>query len=137
MISKEKLQDFSPKFVAVGCKLEYDGKILLLRRNKLGTGYQQWGSCGGKVDDEENPEDAIAREIFEEASIKIDKKRLIHIGRYYVSYPEYDFVYHVYKYVLESEPTIILNPREHSEHKWLTPSEALKQDLMKDEDFCK
>ncbi len=50
-----------------------DNKILLqLRDNKPGISYPGfWGLIGGHIDDNENPIDAIKREVMEEINYKI------------------------------------------------------------------
>jgi 8-oxo-dGTP pyrophosphatase MutT (NUDIX family) len=135
MISDKPLENFRPKFDAVGCKLEYDGKILLLQRNRKGTGYQQWSSCVGKIEPNEEKEDAVVREVREETSLIIDKNNLKYIGKYYMRYKEFDFIFYLYQYTLTSEPKVKINS-EHSAYKWLTLQDALKEDVVEDEAFC-
>ncbi len=71
-----------------------DGKILLGRRKKNGFGQGKWLGFGGKVEDGETIEQAMARECEEEANIKVTKaeKRGV-LTFYYVDDPEMEVHY--------------------------------------------
>ena len=69
MISKHKLDNFNPKFLVVGCFIEHDGKILLVKRHKAKESGDKWSCPSGKVDSGETEIEAIIREVFEETGI--------------------------------------------------------------------
>ena len=53
-------------FTATGIVFNSDNKILMVHHNKL----QVWLPPGGHIDDNELPDDAVIREIFEETGVK-------------------------------------------------------------------
>ncbi|MCI4645847.1 MAG: (deoxy)nucleoside triphosphate pyrophosphohydrolase [Hyphomonadaceae bacterium] len=55
------------------------GEILLAQRPKGKTLEGLWEFPGGKVDPQETPEMALARELYEELAIMVDPKALIPI----------------------------------------------------------
>jgi 8-oxo-dGTP pyrophosphatase MutT (NUDIX family) len=62
------------------------GEVLLARRR----GRQEWVLAGSRVEEEEAPWDAVAREVREETGLEIDDTRLVGV---YVKPPERDFVF--------------------------------------------
>jgi len=138
MISDKELPDFNPEIRVAGCIIEHDGEILLIRRASGKHQNNKWSVPGGKIDKGETEVDAAMRETFEETGIVIDAKKLDFIEKSYVRFTDFDFTYTFYRCVLESKekPKIILSTSEHSEYKWISPEDALKEDLMQDEDYC-
>jgi 8-oxo-dGTP pyrophosphatase MutT (NUDIX family) len=138
MISDEKFPGFNPQIHVAGCLIEHDGKILLIKRANGKYQQAKWSSPGGKLDKEETEIDAVVRETFEETGLMLDPKKLIFIERSYVRFTNFDFIYTFFRYVLDSKekPKIILSEKEHIAYKWMTPKDALKEDLMQDKDYC-
>jgi len=138
MISKHKLDNFNPKFTVVGCFIDHNGEILLIKRHKDKPQGNTWATPSGKVDPEETEIQAMIREVFEETGLKLDSKKLIFIEKSYVRFPTFDFTYIFYRYILDSKdrPKIILNDTEDTAYKWLTPKDALKEDYIEDLDYC-
>jgi len=138
MISKHKPDNFNPKFTVVGCFIEHNKEILLIKRHKSKDNGDKWAGPSGKVDPEETEIEAMVREVFEETGLHIDPKKLIFIEHSYVRFATFDFVYIFYKYILESKekPKIVLSEKEHTAYQWITPKDALKIDIMQDEDYC-
>lgn len=123
---------FSPRFHATGVYLEHDGRILLLHRHPAKPEGGTWCVAGGKVDAGETPEAAARRETREETGVELEG--LIAIGAFYVRYPTYDFVYHVFRAPMAREPVLRIKPDEHTGAQWVTPKEALAYRLIEDED---
>ncbi len=65
--------DYIPVTAAI---IEKDGEILIARRKHPFMGYH-WEFPGGKLEDGENLEDCLKREIMEELGIKIAVGRLV------------------------------------------------------------
>jgi 8-oxo-dGTP pyrophosphatase MutT (NUDIX family) len=76
----------------------------------------------------------MRREIGEETGIITTELGLLHVSEMYVRYPEFDFIFHVFKLNFTEKPQTRVSLREHKEHRWVTPCEALNLELMRDED---
>ncbi len=59
------------------CHIEKDGKYLMLHRTKKKNDLNQdkWVAIGGKLEDKESPEEANAREVFEETGLTLNSCR--------------------------------------------------------------
>ena len=55
-------------FTATGIVFNSENKILMVHHNKL----QVWLPPGGHIDENELPDDAVIREIFEETGVKVE-----------------------------------------------------------------
>lgn len=53
----------------------HDGKTLVMHRNKHGSQY--FTLVGGRADDNETPEQTLAREVLEETGLKVTKSRFV------------------------------------------------------------
>lgn len=128
--------NFRPRFNVVSCYVEHNGKILLLFRNSNKSEGNRWGVPAGKIHLGESEQEAMVREIKEETGLEILPEKLDYFNKVYVRYPDYDFVYHIFFLKLDSEPIIKINPREHKEHAWVMPQDALNMKLVPDLDGC-
>ncbi len=127
---------FDPVFEVVSCYVEYDGRILLLYRNKEKSEGNKWGVPAGKIDAGENEYEAIIREIREETGLEIISMQAEYFKKVFVKYPAYDFVYHMFRVELKSKQDILINLREHQAFRWVVPQEALTMNLVTDLDEC-
>ena len=59
------------------CHIEKDGKYLMLHRVKKQNdlNHDKWVAVGGKFEDKESPEEANAREVFEETGLTLKNVR--------------------------------------------------------------
>lgn len=137
MIFLKRPDSFVSHLDAVSCFLEVDGYILLLlRQNFLRVEPGKWGVPAGKVEKGETKEEAMVREFFEETGNNMHPNRFRFISTLYVEYPHANFNYHMYRLKMARRPRIVINPHEHRDFLWATPSLALRKNLMQDEDFC-
>lgn len=132
MIYEIEPEDFNSTCEVGGCFVECEGEILLLHRqdNKPEGGTR--GEPAGKVDEGESINEAILREVFEETGLKIISSK--YHKKYFVRYPEYDFVFHNFHYPLKIQEPITIDLKEHKNFKWMTPLEALRFHLIMDAD---
>jgi len=65
---------FRPESEGVKCIIENEGYILLIRNT---YGHKQWTFPGGHIEKNENPEEAVIREVKEEIGIQIEDLRLL------------------------------------------------------------
>tara|TARA_Y100000590_G_scaffold422271_1_gene526800 strand:+ start:251 stop:646 length:396 start_codon:yes stop_codon:yes gene_type:complete len=72
-------------FVVAGILIGRDKSILLAQRSAEKSFPLQWEFPGGKIEEGENSESALRRELFEELNIEVDKMKL------------FDSVVHEYK----------------------------------------
>jgi 8-oxo-dGTP diphosphatase len=136
MISTKKPSGFNPRYNVVSCFLERDDKILLVLRLPNKSEGGKWGVPAGKIDPGETPLEAIIREIKEETAITIASQQVKFFKTYYVRYPEYDFVYHVFHAQLPSNQEARIKTDEHQAHRWTTPQDALEMLLVTHLDDC-
>lgn len=98
--------------------------ILAGKRTKTGYGQGQWALFGGKPDEGESPEVAVARETEEEAGVYTDPKK--YLETFDDSFGER---WHVTFFVSEFEGTPKLNKKEHSEFIYITPDNIDELDI--------
>lgn len=135
----EKPDNFNPKAAIVGCcYLHYQDKILLLHRQDSKAEGNHWGIPGGKLNNNEPLIDAIIREVFEETGFRLDKEKVHYIGMLYIKVPNFDFEYHMidYREPIHNPGEVKINFKEHKGFTWVRPEDALKMDLITDEDTC-
>jgi len=136
MIFDQPPPQFNPTTFGAGCFLTFNGKMLLLLRQDYKPQGNTWGQPAGKIEKNEQPLDAIIRELFEETGISADKTQMKHCKTFYVSYPEYDFIYHTFSLDLEEEPNIIIEEKSHKEFGWFGKDEIFSLALMPELDRC-
>jgi len=95
-----------------------------------------WGVPAGKRKDGETLEGALRREVEEETGYTIQPSEREYFRGVYIRYPTYDFLYHMYRASLKKRPQIVINPNEHKSFRWVSPREALKENLIQDLDVC-
>ncbi len=136
MITLTEPKGFCPKFEVVGCFVEYNGKILLLHRQDTKPQGNTWGVPAGKLERGESVTIGICRELMEELQLQATPEYIEQSNRVYVTHHGYSFIYHICRYKLTQEPSIILNEIEHKNFRWVTPDEALALNLIDDEAPC-
>ncbi|MCH5282631.1 MAG: NUDIX domain-containing protein [Treponema sp.] len=107
---------------SVACIAIKDGKILIAHRNPTGQMGGRWEFPGGKVDEGENCEQAIAREMREEFGVKAEACEKICEGEFFHNGKKNTL--HAYEISLEHDG--ITRPfalTEHTEYKWVTIDE--------------
>ncbi len=131
----EEVADFNPIFEVGGCFVEVDGKILLLERQSHKPQGDTWGVPAGKLDGERDAE--TLRELAEETGLELTKADLSHVETIKVRFPDYDFIYHIFKTKLDRKPEVRINPAEHKNSIWEQPLRApVMLSLMPDLDWC-
>ncbi len=136
MVYKTTPKNFKPRFEIVSCYVECGGKILLLHRHKEKSQGGKWGVPAGKTEEGEHVAEAMIREVREETGLAIKPPQLEYLEKVFVRYPDYDFIYHMFRTKLEAEHPVVLNPKEHQAFQWTTPREALKMNLVDGTDAC-
>ena len=64
--------------LATLCYVKYNGKTLMVHRNKKANDIHEgkWNGLGGKFETGETPEECVLREIFEESGLSIQNPKL-------------------------------------------------------------
>ncbi len=134
MLYREQPENFTPKFEVVSCFVEYKDEILLLLRQDHKPEPNTYGMPAGKVDPGETIRKAMKREGDQET--KINLRGAKYIDKRYVRYPDYDFVYHMFKKTFKEKPPVTINNEEHKAYTRKDRKEALELDLIRDLDEC-
>ena len=116
--------------VGTGAIIVKDQKILLgLRGPKARDQYYKWELLGGLVQFEETPEEAIKREVLEEAGINIEPIDIVGTNVRYSEDKTEEWVGLTYlcKYI-DGQPKVTEFDRV-IDHKWLSLEECLAMEL--------
>jgi 8-oxo-dGTP diphosphatase len=120
--------DFIPRLEVSASYCEYQGRILLLKRQMNKAEGLKWGVPAGKIEQGETPLEAAKRELFEEAGIQA--QHLKSIGCLYIRRPELDFVFHLFFLHLSQFPILNVAQEEHTEACWASLQEARQLPLV-------
>jgi ADP-ribose pyrophosphatase YjhB (NUDIX family) len=114
--------------LVISAFVEKENKFLLVYDPK----FKFWRVPGGRVEFKEKVEDCLVREMEEELGIKLDNQKFLGFGE--------DIAYHHEKkyhtsrlllyYHVKTDKELTLDPKEISEHKWLTFEEIKKHDNL-------
>src|SRR5438067_11244795 len=105
----------------VAAMSEREGKDLITQRRPAATLPLLWEFPGGRVEEGETDEAALARELKEEMEIDVSAgERVIHVQH---SYPHYDIDFRVYRCKLTRGE---INHKEVLDHRWVAPQEMDK-----------
>lgn len=106
--------------------LQYDGKILLLRRSEQVGSYRgRWAGVSGSIDPGQTPEQQARQEIWEETRLTNDDVRLVAVGEpLRVDDPTASLFWTVHPFRFEVlHPERIQTDWEHVELRWIDPTE--------------
>jgi 8-oxo-dGTP pyrophosphatase MutT (NUDIX family) len=119
----------------VTCLLEYDGKLLLLKRSNLvGTYRGLWGGVAGYVEELEDPYDTAIKEISEEVGVNLNALTLVKKGnplQISDTYEgrRYDWIVYPFLFHIEDKELVRID-WEHEKYRWVFPSEVKKLDTV-------
>ncbi len=131
----EPPENFNPQLSAACCVIECNGEILILQRLATSSLSNQWGVPAGKLEAGETPDEAMVREIKEEAGLEVGTKQLSFVEKLYVRIPRYDLIVYLYRLSFGEKPEARISA-EHQAFRWATPQETLKLDRIHDFDEC-
>ncbi|MCL4354020.1 NUDIX domain-containing protein [Patescibacteria group bacterium] len=127
-----KLIDF-----AVSGFIVYEGKVLLIKHKQL----KKWLPVGGHIELDENPEDAIIREVKEESGLTVTVRgekplikspgtRFLHRPRFLdiADLPEGHKHIHFIYFLKAKNDKVKLAEREHNSIRWFTSKELEKKE---------
>ncbi len=134
----EPTSQFNPRREIAAVYIEHEGQILLLhRQNNISEG-NKWAPPAGHIENAEAPLQAAIREIKEETGYDISRQTIEKFKTVYIEYGEHNhYVYHMFLTSLQGDPGAVkIDFNEHKGFTWVTPADALKMKLLKDEDTC-
>ena len=112
------------KLVAAGLIVR-DGRLLITQRTQPPALAGKWEFPGGKVEDGESPETALARELREEIGVGVRVGRIWDV--LFHRYPDFDLVMLVYACAItEGEPRAV----EVGDLAWVRPDELARWDIL-------
>ncbi|MCA9396832.1 MAG: NUDIX domain-containing protein [Candidatus Omnitrophica bacterium] len=122
-----KLIDF-----VISVFIVHQDKVLLVHHKK----YNKWLPIGGHIELDENPDQALMREIHEECGLKVkilaDRPKIGHSGVVPLYTPSYMDIHQISKthrhtafvyFGVSKSDKAVLHEREHRELKWFTRRE--------------
>jgi 8-oxo-dGTP diphosphatase len=112
--------------------LEFDGQILILRRNNsVKTMKEKWGAVSGYLENNDPLRQAII-EINEETGLDNSKIQLVRSGDVLLAIdPENpDTSYNIHPYLFQSKSRKVVLSREHDRFKWITMNELWRYDTV-------
>lgn len=122
----ESIRDEIQGGVAVAVPRRGDGKLLAVKRseNESSTGF--WEFAGGEIEKDENREEAAVRELEEETGLtgRIERR-----GRFYFSKGERG-KWRIYPHLINVENPEVELSHEHSEYRWVKPSELEEMETL-------
>lgn len=125
-----KGESFSPSVEVVGCFLEFDSKVLYIKRAPHISQGNTWCIPGGKLEKDETPIEGVIREIYEEVGVTIIQENLIYLGKLQIRRAEIDYLFHIFVNAFDVKPLINLCFDESTEARWLTIEEIEKLPLI-------
>ncbi|MBS0624168.1 MAG: NUDIX hydrolase [Verrucomicrobia bacterium] len=122
--------DFIPKLQVAACYLEFDGKLLVLKRSEEKIEGGKWGVPAGKLEQDESPHQAALRELKEETAIMpAHPSHVRYLRTLCIRKPHIDYLYHMFYIHLDQQPQVVLS-QEHKEYAWASEQERAKLELM-------
>jgi 8-oxo-dGTP diphosphatase len=104
-----------------------DGRLFIGQRRKDDTSPLKWEFPGGKVEEGETPEAALARELREELDAAL--RRCVEIGRFQHRYPDRPVDFEIRFFAAELED-LRFTPVAFEQIAWVLPRELADYDFL-------
>ena len=112
--------------------IEYQGKVLLLRRSqKVKSMKGKWAGVSGYIERQEPLRQAF-KEVHEETGLTNNNIKLLNEGKPLeaVNNPPDDVIWVVHPFYFRSNTNAIILDWEHDQYKWITPAEIENYDTV-------
>ncbi len=107
----------------VGCFLEYDSKFVILLRRSHKPDGDTWGLPAGKVEQGEEDQVALLRELKEETGYLASENELEHLLDFNFG-QDNKYTFAAYRIKLARPHELILEDAAHADFKWVTATEC-------------
>ena len=108
--------------------IRHGERILILKRSqKVGTNKGKWAGVSGYIEEGESPEQTAPREIREELSI--DQFTMVRRAGP-ITIREAGHIWTIHPFLFEVESEDIVTDWEHTDHRWVLPSEVKDFDMV-------
>ncbi len=101
-------------------------ELLLLQRHSDDLGGGQWGTPGGRIEPDEDEDNAMKRELFEETAIQ--GLKLSALGSHLIRMPHGAVHMTSYHLIVPKNTDIKLDPDEHHAYAWFSLDGLLDED---------
>jgi len=120
--------------VVVGSVIENDGRFLVVKRSSKEEFFpNKWELPSGKVEFGEEPDKALAREVFEETGLQTITFVPFKCTHYLIEKPEKNrHTVQILYLASVAKPSKITLSNEHDDYKWITPEELKKLNTFDD-----
>ncbi|HWZ97818.1 MAG TPA: (deoxy)nucleoside triphosphate pyrophosphohydrolase [Candidatus Dormibacteraeota bacterium] len=115
------------KTVVVGVIQRDDRRILIGQRRRLDSSPLKWEFPGGKMEEGETPEDALARELHEELSATLTKS--IELGRVQHEYADRNESFEI-RFFAAAISSEVVEPITFEQIAWVLPRELGQYDFL-------
>ena len=117
--------------IAVGL-CERDGKFLFLqRKHALDMWDQKWEFPGGKLENDETPEQAVIREVQEETGLTVLSQTFFLKHQHDWDLPNKTLTVHLHCFHVQLDAGEVIIEQENAhQYRWCTPDEALELDSL-------
>lgn len=122
-------EGFVPQVQVAACYLEINQQLLLLQRAQGKLEGGKWSVPAGKLEENETPENAAKRELFEETGISVEDAHVQRLNALYIRKPEVDYIYYLFKVQLNHVPEVCLSD-EHQSYRWANSNDIENIALM-------
>jgi 8-oxo-dGTP pyrophosphatase MutT (NUDIX family) len=112
--------------------LEFDGKILILKRSKsVKTMKEKWGAVSGYLENKDPLSQAII-EVYEETGLDSSTIKLVRSGDVLavIDPGNPDISFNVHPFLFQSKSGKVILSREHDQFKWINMNELWKYDTV-------
>lgn len=117
-------EDYEVVFSAVGVLRDEMGRVLILKRSINDRSFPgKWSLPGGKVDAGETVEQAVIREVKEEAGLDVEIIRAIGVNESLLSTRNRKYVIYSFAVQIKNKSDVQLS-HEHEDYRWVFPQEA-------------
>ena len=105
-------------------------EILLLKRGGTKTFQSHWQLPEGKLEENENPREALRREVKEELGLDVESVELNGVGQSILKAKGVTYLSLRLIFLVKAKTKKIILSPEHSDYKWVKPNKITRFELL-------